>query len=131
MSRTAQMAALAELAQARFRAEQGKLAAVRRRQSEIEAQLAELAKARAGRAALALDDPATRAGADLKWHRWIDTRLTALNIELARLRAEEAAERSRLARIFGQSVATDKLHKRLAHDDARLAAARAERREGG
>ncbi len=121
------MAALAELADARFRAEQGKLAAIRRRMGEVETQLAELARARSGRPALAPNDPAARAGADLKWQSWIETRLKALNMELARLRAQEAEERARLAKLFGQSVAAQRLSERLAEEDERQGEARAER----
>ncbi|WP_373355321.1 hypothetical protein [Pseudoroseicyclus sp. CXY001] len=127
VSRSGQMAGLAALADARFRAEQGRLAVLRRKQAALEAQIAELSRARAGAAALPLDDPATRTGADLKWQAWVARRITALNMELARLRAEIEVERARLAKLFGQSVAASRLGRRLALEESRLQETRAER----
>jgi len=52
-----------------------------------------------------VDSAATRAGADLLWHRWADSRRADLNMALARAHAEENRARRAAARAFGRDQA--------------------------
>ncbi|MHC0051971.1 hypothetical protein [Actibacterium sp. D379-3] len=64
------------------------------------------------RMAQSVEDPATRAGADLLWLRWAEARRAALNKSLARsLVAEEEARRVAI-RAFGRDQALGKVRER-------------------
>ena len=54
------------------------------------------------------DDAARAAGADIRWHRWVDERRAIINIELAQVLSEKLECQRSLARAFGrdQAVAT-------------------------
>lgn len=109
----ADMRALSELTDAGFRAVQAELAALQAKQRAIVEQIAALEQDRHDRAhSLPEDDPAMRAGADMLWHRWIDTRRIALNAELARLRAAEEPVKMRLRMAFGRAEASKSLAKK-------------------
>lgn len=55
------------------------------------------------------DDPATAAGANVLWQRWIDQRRKDINLELARLAAEKPALMDQLKRSFGKKEALKQL----------------------
>ncbi len=52
-----------------------------------------------------LPDPATRAGAEVAWHRWIEERSAAINRERARLQIQIAHARSRFSEALGRQNA--------------------------
>jgi len=119
-----ELAGLARLADAAFGAEQARMGALRRRESDIRGTIAALDAQRKARAASLSDaDPALMAGADMLWHGWIDSRRSALNLELARNLADQAAARAALRRAFGRKQASEELVNR-ADASARLAAGR-------
>jgi hypothetical protein len=50
-------------------------------------------------------DPATRAGAEVAWHRWIEERSAAINRERARLQVQMANARARFSTALGRQNA--------------------------
>ncbi len=122
-----QLADLLDLAQVAFASEQSKLAALSRRESAIRAQLETLIQSRAQSALLKdAESAAMKAGAEVRWHRWIDTRRETLNRELAQvmaLRAQSVAavrrafgKKEALAGLLSQSKAADKLQRARRQD---------------
>jgi hypothetical protein len=123
------LAALAQIAALAYAAREARMAALRAEEARLRAVLAALGQDRRDSAARTEtgDDPARRAGADLRWHHWIDRRRQTLNIELARVLAEVAVLRQALARDFGRREAISDLARSAAQDRARNALRRAER----
>jgi hypothetical protein len=106
--------ALSRLTDAAFAARQAGMGALRQQEQELRDTLAALDAARKDRAAVLTDqgpdaDAALLAGADLMWHRWIETRRVALNTALSRNRVEQEAARAALSVAFGRAQATDGL----------------------
>lgn len=61
--------------------------------------------------------PAYKAGADVRWQRWVDRRREEINFELARVLARKDATKSRLRIAFGKDRAIQMLVlKRQMHD---------------
>lgn len=56
-------------------------------------------------------DPATKAGADLRWMAWAEARRKAINLELAKAMGEREAMREALQRAFGRVQAVEALIK--------------------
>jgi len=107
-----------------------RLAALRRQEADLRAQLSDLEAARRARGAEALaTDLALRAGADLRWEVWVDRRAGALTAELARLLARVEAARDALRASFGRRLATEALADRARAERA-ARRARAEDRGG-
>ena len=122
--RKADLAGLAQLADAAFGAGQARMGALRQREADLRGTIAALDAQRRARAeSLGDADPALIAGADMLWHGWIDSRRSALNLELARTLAEQAAARAALRLAFGRKQASEALVSR-AQAAARLAANR-------
>jgi len=123
-----EFAALARLANAAFGAGQARMGALQQREADLRARIAALDADRKARAlSLGEADPALLAGADLIWHRWIDRRRAALNLELARTLAEQAAARVELQRSFGRKEATAELLNRATAIARRTAERQADR----
>jgi TPP-dependent trihydroxycyclohexane-1,2-dione (THcHDO) dehydratase len=104
--------ALSRLTDAAFAARQAGMGALRQKEQDLRDTLAALDAARKDRAAALTDqepDPALLAGADLMWHRWIETRRVALNTALSRNRVAQEAARAALSLAFGRAQATDGL----------------------
>ncbi|NAZ37287.1 hypothetical protein [Rubellimicrobium sp. CFH 75288] len=96
---------LAALLEARDRS---RLAALKAREDERQAQLQALEAARADRARTATaKDAARRVGADLRWERWLAGRTEALRREILALRIEAEAARAALARSWGRRDAAE------------------------
>ncbi len=107
------LAALVRVSGAACDAAEARLAALRREEAELRAQIATLEAARRERAAEArATDVSVRAGVDLRWEGWIDRRASVLTAELARLRARIEMARDELALAFGRHTATETLAKR-------------------
>lgn len=97
---------LLTLAEVAFAAEQAKLAHLNRQECALRDQLTNLVadrneQAREGPS----DSPAKRAGADVRWHRWIDTRRETLNRELAQILARRTRVVADVRRSFGKKEA--------------------------
>jgi hypothetical protein len=99
------MAALARLTDAAFAAETARMAGFAARVAALRKQLATLDEGLNDHKAGDPADPATKAGADLRWRRWVASRRLALNGEMARALAAQDAARLRLARAFGRHQA--------------------------
>ena len=115
--------AIGELTEAAFVARQAEMAGLKRTELALRAQLSDLdAAKRANAEAAEAMDPATRAGADLLWQSWVDSRRSAINLTLARTLAEQSRVRTELARSFGRNHAVGGLAARakLASDLQRL-----------
>jgi len=122
------MAALARLAGLASSAAEARLAALTRVATELRVRLAALDDARRTRAEeLESADAALLAGADLRWHRWIEGRRSALNSELARTLTDIARAQAALRKSFGQRLAAEALAEQEHKDRRRLQDRRAER----
>ena len=102
----------------RFLALQTKMAELSGQEQDLRNTLAELSKSVSERQANPKDDAAMIAGADIRWHRWVDQRKTALNIELAKLTAQKESYQQVLKEAFGQYQVTKKLVAQFSSDDA-------------
>jgi len=112
-ARMAELAGLAQLADAAFGAGQARMGALRQREVELRTTIAALDAQRNARAqSLGEADPALIAGADMLWHGWIDGRRSMLNLALARNLAEQASARASLRVAFGRKQASDELFSR-------------------
>lgn len=86
------------------------MAALRKQADALDEQLAKLDNARASRTATrGENDPALRAGADLNWLRWIETRKRAINTERARLTVLIDQEKDKLSQAFGRDSVAQRL----------------------
>ena len=122
------MAALARLAGLASSAAEARLAALTRVATELRVRLAALDDARRTRAEeLESADAALLAGADLRWHRWIEGRRSALNSELARTLTDIARAQAALRKSFGQRLAAEALAEQEHKDRRRLQDRRDER----
>lgn len=129
MSGRREMEGLVAVTAAVRAAAEAQLGALRAEEATLRARLAELDGALRDRATtVTAEDAALRAGADLRWERWVDTRRRALNGELARLLARIEEARRRLARDHGRSEVASELAREMR---ARLAAEREGRAERG
>lgn len=128
MSRARDLAALAQLAGLASSTAEARLSILTRKADDLRTLLAELDTARRDRArGLTAADPAMMAGADLRWHRWIDGRRSALNGELARTLVDVARARAALKHAFGQKLASEALAERGKREGLRDRDRRAER----
>lgn len=93
---------LLPLVEAQVFAAQRRLALCRAVERRIAGQIGELREGR--RSQPRGEDLARRVGADLKWHLWIDQRLTELATEQARLRGETLVAEAQLRHVFGREV---------------------------
>ena len=120
--------ALARLAGISHAAHEARFAALLRQEAELRAKLDQLDQARRARAeSLTEADPSLTAGADLRWHRWIESRRSALNADLARTLVRIATQRAEMARAFGRKEAMGELT-RNADDLRRLQLAKSAER---
>lgn len=120
-----QLKGLRDLARLQFQARQREMAELRQQEAALRQNLADLLGDRAARdaAKAGAADPAMRAGADVRWHVWIDQRRAVINQELAKVRARMAALEPKLRRAFGKDLVAQQLQK-TALEDARQEAAR-------
>lgn len=87
-------------------AAQASMARMQLLEADLRQQLIELK----GTNAMGLSESAaTRAGADVRWNRWVDKRREDINTELARTLAEKESVREKLRIAFGKDQAVRKL----------------------
>ncbi len=122
-TRAAQLAGLARLTDAAFKARQAEMAILKQTEAALRATIAALNAPKPHRPG---DDPATMAGADANWQIWVDQRRRALNLELARLLAAQERLRHDLGQAFGRDQAIRALAKQ---QNAQTVLARARKSE--
>lgn len=108
-----QLAKLQHMTGLKFRATQSEMATLRAREAALRRNLEHLVQTRRtqAQAPRAADDAALVAGADIRWHRWVDQRRAVINHELAQVLAQKAACRVRLQKAFGKDQAAQALQK--------------------
>ena len=111
MSREKQLEGLAQLSAVQFRAAQAEMAALLEQEAALRQNLRELVQSKTAlsRAARQPDEAAVVAGADMRWHQWVDQRRAVINIELARVIALKENCRARLKLAFGRDQAIQTL----------------------
>ncbi len=126
--KTEQLRDLLQVAEVAFAAEQAKLAQLSRAETELRDQLSSLASSRQSRieGAGAQATPAARAGAEVRWHRWIDTRREALNRELAQNLAKRAKLIAAVRLAFGRKEALTALVARARANEVQQKARRSD-----
>ena len=127
MSGQQRLSALTAVTELKLQAARARLAEVATREAALRDNLAQLEQTRRNPADL-LDrtpDPATIAGADLRWQRWADQRRAAITAELARVLAEKAQATRALARAFGRDAAARGLQDKADAAARQIAARRA------
>ncbi|MCC7321441.1 MAG: hypothetical protein IT542_10760 [Rubellimicrobium sp.] len=91
-------------------ASEARMTALRHEEARIVARIDDLDAALRRRAAEATaEDPALRAGADLRWQEWVERSRSALLSGQARLRAAIEAERATLRLTFGRDLVAGEL----------------------
>jgi len=105
--KSSDLSALERVFDLKFETAQNKLMQHRKQIADVKAKLQELTDARTRylQKERTEADAATIAGADVQWQRWIDQRRKDLNIDLARLLAEEDGLAKTLKKAFGKQVA--------------------------
>lgn len=109
--RAHELAQLRTLTEAKWNAEQAKLAKLLQREAEVAQQMSDLVvdRGRSSQAPRVAGDAALRAGADVRWHRWIDSRRELLGQELAQIRAQKEYQISALRVAFGRHQVVERL----------------------
>ncbi len=115
--KTDQLKDLLQLAETAFAAEQSKLAHLSSQEHDLRDQLAALMSSRQQSVDRLAPTPAGRAGAEVRWHRWIDSRRETLNRELASVLAKRATAVSSVRKAFGKKEALAALVARAKADD--------------
>ncbi len=112
--KTEELHALQGLAEVAFAADQSKLAQINAQEQAIRSQLDGLITER-GQQGLAVTpgSAALKAGANVRWHRWIDHRRESLNRDLAATLAEKARVIARVRQSFGKKEALTALVARV------------------
>lgn len=121
----ARLRGLAEIAGTAHRAAQADLARLMQKETDLRRNLAQLTESKAALADAPRtpDDAALIAGADMRWHRWVDQRRATINTELAQVRARKDYYQSKLRFAFGKDQAAqallDKAISQARRDDRR------------
>ncbi|MEO0918761.1 MAG: hypothetical protein AAFY31_17585 [Pseudomonadota bacterium] len=99
-----QLKGLADIAGLAYRAAQADMARITQKEADLRRNLAQLTESKASlaRTPRPSDDAAMIAGADIRWHRWVDQRRAAINAELAQVRASKDYYQSKLRLAFGK-----------------------------
>ncbi|MDX8352876.1 hypothetical protein [Cognatiyoonia sp. IB215182] len=108
MSRNVQdLKGLADIAGLAYRAAQADMARIMQKEADLCRNLAQLTESKASlaRTPRRSDDAAMIAGADIRWHRWVDQRRATINAELAQVRASKDYYQSKLRLAFGKDQA--------------------------
>lgn len=89
----------------------GELARLRETEEKLRQNLTELSQTKAMQAQLSRrsDDAALIAGADIRWHTWVDQRKSLINMELAQVLAAQDTCRAKLINAFGRDQAAMRL----------------------
>lgn len=105
------MKGLVDLSGLSFRAAQARMAELLTREAALRRNLAQLTESRAAQAQAprASDEAALIAGADIRWHHWVDQRRATINTELAQVLALQENCRVALTKAFGRDQVAQSL----------------------
>lgn len=122
------MAGLVAVSTLKFRAAQTEMAELLSREAALRANLADLVARKAAQAGAARQpgEAALIAGADMRWHRWVDQRRAVINTELAQVLALKENCRARLKDAFGRDQAAHALRDRAVRAQKRALQRRAD-----
>lgn len=110
MSELKRMRALKMLTAAQFSRVQSQLAGLTAKENRLRDNLAQLVNDKRKTAERSdLSDVARAAGADIRWHKWVDERRAVINIELAQVLSRKLECQRKLRRAFGKDQALDVL----------------------
>lgn len=110
MTKRQKMQGLKRLTAAKLLAERTRYAQYLAKEDRLRRNLEQLVKDRHRKSPPAGHlDPAFAAGADVRWHQWVDARRTVINTELARVLALKSESQRSLQRAFGKDQALDTL----------------------
>lgn len=111
--RTSDARQLMQLTQVALVAAQTRLAGLVRTETDLRAKLEALRPSRPPPGTDITSDPSTRAGADILWLRWAESRRTVLNQELARCLVAQAQAKAAVAKSFGRNEAIGGVYQKL------------------
>ncbi|MEL6839622.1 MAG: hypothetical protein AAFP85_10040 [Pseudomonadota bacterium] len=102
---------LTQIAGLAFRAAQAEMATLARREADLRRNLAQLTESKStlARSARRSDEAALIAGADMRWHQWVDQRRATINAELAQVFALMENCREKLRQAYGKDQAAEAL----------------------
>ncbi len=105
------MEGLVALSGISFRAAQARMAELLAREADLRRNLAQLTESRSAQANAprAPDEAALVAGADIRWHHWVDQRRATINMELAQVLALQDNCRFALKKAFGRDQVAQSL----------------------
>jgi len=128
MNDTKQITNIKQLTGLNFRAAQSEMAALLQQEARLRTNLADLIESRRARAMQSglPDDPAMIAGADLRWHRWVDQRRAIINGELAQILSAKESCRAKLQRAFGRDQAAQAMSEREARAQLQISKRRSD-----
>lgn len=115
MNERHQIAGLAQLTGMHYRSVQSEMASILQQEARLRRNLAHLIESRQKRAtgSTNANDAATIAGADVRWHQWVDQRRAVINGELALVLSAKESCRTKLQRAFGRDMAIQTLQNQL------------------
>ncbi|MFQ1700444.1 hypothetical protein ACJ5NV_07595 [Loktanella agnita] len=115
MKQSKDMAGLIQISELQYRTAQADMARIRTREEDLRRKLAQLIESKSAQAIATQrsDAAALIAGADIRWHRWVDQRRAAINAELAQVLALKENSRVRLQNAFGRDRAMQKLSEQM------------------
>ncbi len=122
-----QMSRLMQVTEAAYAAEQSHMTRLIRQEMQIRQQIAALNAARRSQDRSIDQDYAALVGADFRWQRWVDVRVTQLNTTLAKTLVEKDRVRTKLTRAFGKYQIAGHLFEQTKISDRKIAEKRAER----
>lgn len=123
-----EISALRQVTATVVKAAEARMTALRADEAAIIRQMAELDVALHRRTQLAtVEDPARRAGVDLRWEAWVEQNRRALVAAQARLRVKIEHEQHIFRHSFGRDMAVAELMQSALTDQQRQARRRAER----
>lgn len=113
MTKAIRLKALGEVSVLKYQSLQGEMAQLLQRELGLRENLRQLVASRTLRQGETLrkSDPALSAGADIRWHKWVDERRAIINAELAQIIGQQEHCRARLQRSFAQDQAARALIK--------------------
>ena len=119
MNRKQQLAGLQQLSGLQFRITRAEMTDLVHKEMALRQNLEQLIQSKANQAQAKRnsDEAALIAGADIRWHQWVDQRRAKINMELAQILALKENSRTKLRRAFGRDQVTQSLHKQAVQSE--------------
>lgn len=112
MSKDLKLQDLAKLSTIKLQVVQVEMAKLKEREAALRLSIKNLSESKHHQISTAsASDPALIAGANIRWHQWVDQRKTSVNYELAQVLAQRERYLAQLKLAFGQNEAIKKLFK--------------------